>query len=224
MQVESHKRTLIVGDVHGCIDELNQLLEFAGYQQNEDRLIFVGDLINKGPGSFAVLEKVRALNAEVTMGNHELSFLKFLKKDNSEHEFFSPLKDAMQSKVNDWKDYISTFKPFIRLDGALVVHAGLVPGEKPEESDVNVLARIRTWDGVGKELNRQGKDPAWYELYDGDDLIVYGHWAEKGLNISDKYIGLDSGCVYGRQLSALSLPDRKIFQVSAKKQYMPVKK
>jgi bis(5'-nucleosyl)-tetraphosphatase (symmetrical) len=101
----------------------------------------------------------------------------------------------------------------------LIVHGGIEPGCTPEESDVRLLCKIRTWDGQGKHLNRQGIDSPWYQFYHGDELVVYGHWAEQGLTIRKKTIGIDSGCVYGRSLTAISLPDRTIHQVAAKQVY-----
>ena len=74
------KRTLFVGDVHGCYTELKGLLEMANFKPDSERLFFVGDLINRGPKSLEVLKLDHRLSASCVLGNHERSFLKHLKK------------------------------------------------------------------------------------------------------------------------------------------------
>ena len=90
-----------------------------------------------------------------------------------------------------------------------VVHAGLRSGIPLEKQTHEDLCSIRSLEN--------GKP--WHEEYLGKKLIVYGHWARQGLHIKENSIGLDSGCVYGKQLSAVILPERKIVQVQAAKIY-----
>ncbi|MBD3276624.1 MAG: hypothetical protein GF372_15015, partial [Candidatus Marinimicrobia bacterium] len=70
----NNSKTYVIGDVHGCLPELNQLLNLLDYSES-DHIIFVGDLINKGPDSRGVLELVDSIGAEVIKGNKELGFL-----------------------------------------------------------------------------------------------------------------------------------------------------
>ena len=74
------KRTLFVGDVHGCYTELKGLLEMANFKPDSERLFFVGDLINRGPKPLEVLKLVHRLGASCVLGNHERSFFQHLKK------------------------------------------------------------------------------------------------------------------------------------------------
>ncbi len=191
-------RTLIIGDVHGCLRELELLLEKVGYIHGQDRLIFVGDLINKGPNSLGVLQKVYDLKAECVRGNHEHSFLK--SKENS-----------FPRELVAW---MKTWPYFIEETDFLVIHGGIIPGQKPCESDPSVFTRLRHWNPNTNSPGK-GQDPAWFDFYKEKKLVVFGHWASKGLVVKDNVIGIDTGCVYGRQLTCLVLPGKKLVQVDA---------
>lgn len=191
-------RTLIIGDVHGCIRELDLLLAKVGYTSN-DRLIFVGDLINKGPSSLAVLQRVKELGAEVTLGNHELALLLDIERG------------ATPKFPREYIEWMRSWPAFIDTKDFLIVHGGLVPGEDYSKSDPRDLARIRLW-----------QDRPWFEFYREKKLVVFGHWAAMGLVWRDNAIGLDTGCVYGKQLSCLELPGRKLTQVDAFEQYTEI--
>jgi hypothetical protein len=215
---ENASRTIIVGDVHGCYEELLQLMEKVNYQSSTDRLIFVGDLINKGPQSLDVLEFAENANAEVVVGNHELRFLEYLRNPLVGNYVLHELKHRMGKRLSFWKDYLESMPAFIEEDDFLVVHAGLQPGAHPKDTAIDILTTIRTWDGLGDDLNHWN-DPAWFELYEGDKHVVYGHWAANGLTRHSKVTGLDSGCVYGNALSCLIMPENRIVQVGAFSEY-----
>ena len=215
------KRSIIVGDVHGCFDELLDLLRNCAFDSVEDRLIFVGDLINKGPKSLETLNFVRDGNFEVTMGNHDLKFLRGCKKNKPLGLELEKLKSQLQPNLEGWLSWMETWPHFIETPDFFVVHAGLVPQQHPSQTPIKILANIRHWDGKGLNLNND-QDPAWHELYKEKKLVVYGHWALQGLHIKENSIGLDSGCVYGRQLSAVILPEREIIQVQAHATYISI--
>ena len=71
MSKKNKKRTLVIGDVHGCSRELDDLIEKLEYNPKSDELIFIGDLINKGPDSKGVFERYQSWNAKAILGNHE---------------------------------------------------------------------------------------------------------------------------------------------------------
>ncbi|MCB0317996.1 MAG: metallophosphoesterase [Bdellovibrionales bacterium] len=210
--MNSPKRTIIVGDVHGCLTELEELLAKLVFDKSKDRLIFVGDLVNKGPDSIGVLKLTQSLNAEVVMGNHDLGLLEGTSK------LAEQVAIQMGEDLDYWKSYISSFKPYIEDDNFIVVHAGFAPNQSLAETDLRILTRIRTWDGKGEEL-QDSLNPAWFEFYKGSKLVVFGHWARLGLMQKDNVVCLDSSCVYGGELSALVLPEKKIVQVKARKNY-----
>ena len=215
--MNAKKRTLIVGDIHGCFDELKELLEKVSYSKPSDRLIFVGDLINKGPKSMDVLNWVKASGAEVILGNHELGFLNYLKNPDSKFKVFTKLVKEMKGEEKEWGKWMSSFPLYIEED-FIVVHGGIVPGMELKDSPDYLLTRIRSWDGVGEDLYNDN-DPPWYDFYEGEKLVVYGHWAGQGLNIRENTIGIDTGCCWGRKLSLLHLETREIHQVQAKEAY-----
>ena len=212
------QRTIVIGDVHGCSDELEELilkLQLAP----EDKLIFVGDLINKGPQSRKVLEIVTKLKAICLLGNHELGFLKYLESNQfPRRSQFEEVITDLGHDLPKWRAWMKGLPTFYETEQFLIVHAGIIPGVKVQDIPANIITRVRTWDGSGKDLNNK-KDPPWYDFYAGDKLIVYGHWANQGLLIRENTIGLDSGCVWGGALTAVILPERKIVQVKSKRAY-----
>lgn len=221
MSSQVQSKTFIIGDVHGCSEELDDLLKILN-PSAQDSLIFIGDLIHKGPDSKGVIERVRSLKAQCLMGNHELRFLKSVRDSSSDNLETHKLKIELGLELNRVVSWMESLPSYIETDNFIAVHAGLIPGLKPQESKIKDLATIRTWDGVGLDLQNP-LNPPWFEFYKDSKLVVYGHWARRGLNLQKNVIGLDSGCVYGRQLTALVLPERKIVQVPARKVYAKVK-
>ena len=212
------KRTLIVGDIHGCLHEFERLLEKLHFVKKRDRLILVGDLINKGPFSLGVLKKARSLQCEVVLGNHENNFIRFMEGSSHPSRHFEKLKNEMGDEGEFWREWFGNLPLFIEDKNFFVVHAGIRPDAHPRETNVEILTRIRTWDGRGENLHCS-TDPPWFDLYRGEKLVVFGHWASLGLMVRRNAICLDSGCVYGKKLSALVLPERRIVQVNAKRAY-----
>ena len=212
------KKTFIVGDAHGCFQEFLELLEKVNYKPETHRLILVGDIINRGPFSFKMLKWVRDNPVEMVRGNHEQAFLSCIEKNKWPIPFFKRLKKEMKGELSHWVKWLEELPFYIEDKDFLVVHAGLVPGEKPQDSHPHFLMNIRTWDGQGKDIKSK-KNPAWYQFYTSKKLVIYGHWAQEGLKVRANTIGLDSACVYGNKLSGLLLPEKTIFQVPARKNY-----
>ena len=216
------QRTIIIGDIHGCLDEFERLLQKLAFDKNNDRLILVGDLIHKGPNSLGVLNKVKQLNCQTVLGNHEDNFIRSTRDPSFASASFEVLKKEMGREYSDWSQWMEKLPTYIEEDDFLVVHAGLRPGYHPKDTDRRILTRIRTWDGLGEVLFSK-HDPPWFDFYDGKKLIIFGHWASLGLMIRPTTICLDSGCVYGKKLSAIILPERTLVQVNAKKVYEKIK-
>lgn len=144
-------RTLIIGDVHGCADELDELLAAVDIDPQSDRIIFIGDLVNKGPKSRAVYERFRELNAMAILGNHELRLLQQAADRRERNGAYKDLKKEFGSKLfRTFIDDIRTWPSYIEEKDLLVVHAGIIPGRSPQRTSPEVLANIRTWDG-GRE-------------------------------------------------------------------------
>ncbi len=205
--------TFIVGDVHGCFDELMLLLKKAQYHPSQHRLILVGDLVNKGKKSFQTLKWARKNRIESVLGNHELKFIHGVENNLPLAPALSKLKLDMGEQLRDWLKYIKGWPLFIEEEDFIVVHAGLVPGEHPRESQRESLVNIRHWDIQKQSLCDEGRP--WHEYYTADKLVVYGHWARQGVLKKHNSIGLDSGCVYGRSLTGLFLPSRTLISVDS---------
>ncbi len=191
------------------------------YKKADFRLIFVGDLINRGPHSLKMLKWLKTEGSEAVRGNHEQAFLNGIRQRIPMSQPLERLKADMGDELEEWAGWIGAWPFFIEGEDFFVVHAGLVPGEHPKDSSPHLLMNIRTWDGLGEDLKSAG-NPPWHKLYKGEKLAVYGHWARQGLKARKNSIGLDSGCVYGGRLSGVLLPERQIIQVPARKSYCPL--
>jgi bis(5'-nucleosyl)-tetraphosphatase (symmetrical) len=205
-------RTFFIGDVHGCVEELTELLEKFSPNAN-DKVYQVGDLINKGPNSPAVLEFVLKHNIKCVMGNHEAKLLQILGKQKTE---LTPkeLKFLDNVQKPEWiANVVSKFPLWIDTGKELLLHAGLEPGKKNlEEINSKALLTIRLWEGK-----------PWYEqvVFNGR-VIIFGHWAMNGLVDFSHAKGLDTGCVYGKLLTGYCPEENKFYQVIAKKNYAPL--
>lgn len=217
-------KTIIIGDVHGCLRELQDLLVKADYEAGLDRLIFVGDIINKGPDTLGVLNLVKNLNAEMVLGNHECALISRMihQRINPRSSIERLVTEMGEQNALHWAQWLQQFPYYIEEDDFIVIHAGLQPSVELAEQNTRVMTTIRTWDGVGHDLN-DSSHPPWWKLYTGKKIVVYGHWAMQGLKVEANSIGLDTGCVYGQQLTAVVMPEKKIVQVQAHKPHTPIR-
>jgi bis(5'-nucleosyl)-tetraphosphatase (symmetrical) len=268
-------KTYAIGDLQGCAHEaqvlLNRIAEHAG---GEARIIFVGDLINRGPASLLALRRVAQLEKDsggrvnAVLGNHDLHLLAVAagaqataRSDTLDEILGAPDREQLIG----WLRH----RPLaIMAEDHLLVHAGVLPqwsaaqvmalaaeveavlqgpdwidflasmyGNQPDRWDdglvgmarlrciVNALTRMRfcSPDGIMdfKEKESAGAPPGsgllpWFEVpgrRSARETVVFGHWSALGLTIKPHLIGLDSGCVWGGQLSAVCLEDRSLLQV-----------
>lgn len=195
-------RTIIVGDVHGCRAELDALLSRIGFSTG-DRLVFVGDLIARGPDSMGVLAIARQTGAVIVRGNHEQKIIDWKEGNGRSTLGETHLEVAIAMRDVDWT-LVETSPLWVDLPehGARIVHAGLVPGVAIEEQDPAVLLHVRVVEPKGKGT---GGKVLWGAAYDGPPHVVFGHNALEGLQLHPWATGLDSGCVYGRALTAMVL-------------------
>ena len=207
--------TFIVGDVHGCFDELMLLLQKAQYHPEKHRLIFVGDVVNKGKKSLEVLQWMRERDLESVLGNHEAKFIHSVENNLPLEQPLLKLKEDMGSQLQNWIDFIKSWPLYIEEEDFLLVHAGLVPGEHPSKSEVGNLINVRHWDDEKRSLCSGSKGRPWHDYYTDKKLVIYGHWAKQGVLKRNNSIGLDSGCVYGRQLTGVFLPSRTLISVNS---------
>ena len=207
------RRTLVIGDVHGCLDELDALLAEAAYDPGADDLCFVGDLVAKGPASEGVVRRVRELGARCVRGNHEERLLRAVRKAGSLQQareaarsgssLSEALEDLSEGSLS-WLARLPLAHPLGPLGpgGAdlLMVH-GAYDGRPLGETDPEILQTGRTRTATGGISARIEGQP-WAATYVGPPFVVFGHDALRGLQRHPDALGLDTGCVYGGRLSA----------------------
>lgn len=210
-------RTLIVGDLHGCFDELQEILnEFA--LADADRVVSVGDLVSKGEKSREVLELFMTdARFSSVAGNHDRAVLRGLRGDDSRK-----LKPAQRKCVQELEDDAERYANFLEslplaldLGEHLVVHAGVRPGVPMDEQDEDDLLELRT---LGADRTSRKGTP-WYEVYDGEKTVIFGHWPAPSPRIGRRAKGLDTGCVYGYKLTGYVVEEDRFISVQARRQY-----
>jgi hypothetical protein len=214
------ERNIFIGDIQGCYDEFTQLLQKVDYNDAQDNLYLVGDVINRGPKSHLMLDYLLAHPAvKVVMGNHEYHFLDWLGDDNRDpNSSFSKLYQQLEPKLLDYLDMFSSWPFYYETDNWIMVHAGCWPERELKDTDPLLLCSMR-------EIEIEGINQAWYDFYKGEKLVIFGHWARRGLIDREKVKGLDSGCVYGKELSAYILEGNQFISTPAKQMwYDPIKK
>lgn len=208
-------RTIVIGDIHGCFQELQDLLR-AVKATPDDRLISVGDLISKGPDSRAVVEwAMKTRNLECVLGNHELRLRRHWRAGTRSSEKAHDADTYLQ--LGDLYEgamlWIDKLPLTVSGPGFMVVHAGFDPAEGLEWQSASQLTNLRHLpDGR-----------PWYEAYRQRTLAVFGHWAKRLPVVRPNAVGLDTGCVYGGSLTALILPERILVSVPARRAYVEKK-
>jgi bis(5'-nucleosyl)-tetraphosphatase (symmetrical) len=265
--------TYAIGDLQGCYDELQQLLQVINYNADKDQLWFAGDLVNRGPKSLETLRFIKSLtNAVTVLGNHDLHLLAIANgHPYTKHTLYEILKAPDCDELINWLRQ----QPLLHYDarlGFVMTHAGIPPQWTLEQaknyaaeveavlrsdsypeflkhlySDTPVvwrpdlsgwdrlrfitdaLTRLRFCNAQGNlDLNAKGgldSQPEgympWFAVPNratANLKIVFGHWAAlEGITNTPNVYALDTGCVWGRYLSALRLEDGKWFRVRALK-------
>ncbi len=261
----------IVGDIQGCYDPLQRLLDRLDFDPGKDRLWCCGDLVNRGGKSLKVLRFIYRMRdcMDSVLGNHDLDLLgaaSGIKRYRSNAELNKIIQAHDSDELLDWLRH----RPMVlrsKKHHVLVAHAGILPqwdmaqtlkaareieealcgdrhhrflktmyGIRPRRwraslprwqrllTATSIFTRMRYCSAKGK-LNltnkgapgsqRKGYRP-WFEYprqIKPKWTIAFGHWAALGLHRGERHIGLDSGCVWGRKLSALRLENREVIQV-----------
>ncbi len=257
-----------IGDLQGCDEAFARLLDHLQFDPAKDRVWLVGDLVNRGPKSLAVLRRVMSLgdSAVSVLGNHDLHLLAVAvgARKRSRSDTFSDVLAAKDSdELLDWLRH----RPLLHHDKAnnrVLVHAGIPPrwtikqavkqaadvasllaGEdwrttvknmygntptawskalgpkKKLRYTINGLTRMRFCDQFGNlDLSYTGPPGTqpkglmpWFRFPNraaAGTHIIFGHWATLGIMQKPNLTALDSGCVWGRKLTAVALKKRKV--------------
>ena len=209
-------RTIIVGDIHGCFDELCDLLTLIKLQ-DQDRVIAVGDLIVKGPKSPEVLELfIGDRRFSSVIGNHDRKLrqrwrgepVRLTKEQRRAFNELEPNRDL-------YFEYLRSLPYTIDLGTHIVVHAGLRPGVPLRRQMASDLTEIRT---MGADPSRRTGVP-WFDVYRGPKTVLFGHWPARKPRRAPHAIGLDTACVYGGRLTAFIVEKGDFVSVAAREKY-----
>jgi serine/threonine protein phosphatase 1 len=172
----------VVGDVHGCLDRLHALLDRID-PSDDDLVLFVGDLIRKGPDSRGVVDLVLdSPNMLSVRGNNEAKFV----RGEKDIPALEPVREAIES-----------MPVAVSFDENLVVHGGVDPRKPLAEHSVLDLQETRA---IPDENGYDG--PFWWDVHDGPMRVFFGHTVHAEPLLGEWAVGLDTGCVYGGRLTA----------------------
>jgi serine/threonine protein phosphatase 1 len=194
----------VVGDVHGCAREFLELIKTIELQDSE-LLVCVGDLIRKGPDSAGAVNIVRnRSNVRAVLGNGEFDYLRGDKKAPG-------LEDCH-------REFIETWPLIVGWAGSLVVHGGFDPNKSIEEHTASDIVNMR----APKQDNNY-ETPFWFDEYNEDLRVFFGHTATNQPIHLPNAVALDTGCVYGGELTAFDTKNERLISVSARETYEPRK-
>jgi serine/threonine protein phosphatase 1 len=182
IDTDRHDDIYVVGDVHGSRSALETLLATLDLSA-DDLVVFVGDLVRKGPDSPGVVDIVRDDPRLVSV------------RGNNEQKVVRGDKDPDWLREGD-REYFESLPVAVSFDDALVVHGGVDPERPLESHTVEELLTMRSPYGDGYD------GPFWYDDYDGPHRVFFGHTVHDVPVEREHAVGLDTGCVYGGTLTA----------------------
>lgn len=230
----------IIGDIHGCYDELTELLAKLGYAVDADqytavppegrKAVFLGDLCDRGPKNVEVLRLVMGMaqagDAWCVAGNHDAKLLKKLKGANVRMTHgldctVGQLEAQSEAFIAQVKSFIDSRISHYVFDGGrlVVAHAGL-----KEKLQGRGSGRVRDFCLYGEttgETDEYGLPVRlpWADEYRGRALVVYGHTPVPEVQFVNNTACIDTGCVFGGKLTCFRYPEKEIVQVKAKREY-----
>lgn len=214
-------RLIAIGDIHGCHAEFAELLGIVS-PACEDRVILLGDLVNRGPDSIKVIDLARAANAISLLGNHELRLLNYRRTGNRDFLKENDGATLTRLRAGDW-DYMESMPLTHEVAelGIVFVHGGFLPGVPWREQPASVVTRLQVIDREGRPRKRVDCPgaPFWADLWTGPPFVVYGHTPRGEVYQLKWSVGLDTACVTGGHLTAYILPEKRFVQVRARRQY-----
>lgn len=236
---EEHGPFDIIGDVHGCYDELTELLDKMGYVSDVDggyrhpderKVIFTGDLCDRGPKNVEVLRLVMRMvetgTAFCVPGNHDDKLKRYLEHRNV--QISHGLEKTVRELEQEEEMFLAKLQTFLQNlvshyifdDGKLVVsHAGI-----KEEYIGRASAKIREFclygDTTGEtDVSGFPIRQNWAADYRGEAMVVYGHTPQKEIQAVNHTYCVDTGCVFGGKLSCIRYPEREVISAAARRPY-----
>lgn len=214
-------RFIAVGDIHGCADEFETLLERLAPAFG-DRIVLLGDLVNRGPDSPRVLRLAREIGATCLLGNHERRLLQAW-RDRAPRRLDGDYRRTYERLDTEDFEFFARM-PLTHVDpasGLLCVHAGFMPGFPWQLQQAEVVTRIQVLDAEGLPRMRSqcphGRH--WASSWAGPEFVLFGHTPTRRLRRYPHALGLDTACVRGGRLTAYVYPADRCVHVPARRAY-----
>ncbi|MFC5186944.1 metallophosphoesterase family protein [Actinomadura harenae] len=212
------RRTIIIGDIHGCFDELIELLEKVGLQP-DDLLVSVGDLVDRGPSPGEVVRLFRERpNSVAVMGNHERKHVRGI---------FSYAQEITRLQLGDdyaeTVDWMRTLPYSFETDDIRVVHAAMLSGVPLADQKAEILCGSTSGE---RELAALFPHGHWHDHYTDAKPVVFGHHVTgpEPLTRDGRIFGLDTGACHGWNLTALCVPGFTVHSVAARADHWSIVK
>ncbi|MEL6526569.1 MAG: metallophosphoesterase [Chloroflexota bacterium] len=211
--------TLIIGDIHGCYNELQALLDKAGIADDEP-IYAIGDILDRGPAPEAVLDFfLMHPHAHSIRGNHEQRHIRYAKGKGKPRLTQIITRWVLDERYHDALDYMRQMPLMVELDEARLIHGYYDPQVAPKDQRKNVLLGTKK----GEKYIKKQLDVAWFSEYNEDKPLICGHKdysrMERPFVLEGQVYGLDTRCVHGGMLTGLRLPQWEIICVPSKKNY-----
>jgi serine/threonine protein phosphatase 1 len=211
-------RIFAIGDIHGCLIKLKELISKIDIDYKNDTLVFIGDYIDRGESGREIIDYVLRLKSDYKnmiclLGNHEQMLMRYLEGVDEDmylrnggistlrsYEIFPSdnLEERKRKIPAEHRQFYESLLPYHETENYVFVHAGLRPGLPLDEQTMDDLLWIR------------------YEFIEADDAfgktVVFGHTPLLSPLIDKNKIGIDTGAVYGGSLTCVELPEIKIYQ------------
>jgi len=214
-------RIIAIGDIHGCHLEFADLLARVA-PGPDDQLILLGDLINRGPDSLAVIDLARRHGAISLLGNHEKRLLDFRRTGDRAFLKENDADTAAKLRPDDWR-YLEQMPLTHAVPelNVVFVHGGFLPGQPWDGQPADIVTRIQVIDEKGAAAKRGDcpRGQLWADRWSGPPFVVYGHTPRPEIYKLKWSVGIDTGCVLGGHLTAYLLPEKRFVQIKARRRY-----
>lgn len=240
------RRRIFIGDLQGCREEFEQLLETLRYDPSADALHPVGDLVNRGPDSVGCLRLARQLGARPVLGNHDVHLLRQWRDPELRGNRATLRALEADPEGEALLQWLARQPLVLGWDDVVCLHAGVHPGWDdpvaaldgrdpfdPGDEAVEFGVRARYCDAEGHQPSGGDWPPPpapyapwddhWRARPDESRTVVFGHWARRGLVARERTRGLDTGCVYGGSLTAWIPEDDRLVSVPARRPWHEVR-
>lgn len=206
-------RTFVVGDIHGCYDELMGLIKKIGLDA-EDTLVSVGDIVDRGNKSKDVYEYfINQPNSKVIIGNHERKHINGILSYAQEI-----VKVQFGQDYQTFLNWLNTLSYYYETEEAIIVHAAFEHDKSLRDQKEEVLSGSTSGEGYLEK--KYGPETYWSDYYNGEKPIIYGHHVVGEFPIiKNNTYGIDTGSCHGGFLTAIELPGFIIHQVKSNDDY-----